>query len=136
MCLWDVQLCMISLLYMVCNCNTFIIYQPLSTLFYFFVWKLIVFIHYNSKLLYFPITKISRGVMIFIPKNYFIDKYINLITLLDIFVIEKYSNFELWWKNTINFTQKIEETLSMCSCVCLESSLVLTFRGRKKKKTI
>ena len=106
MCLWDVQLCMISLLYMVCNCNTFIIYQPLSTLFYFFVWKLIVFIHYNSKLWYFPITKISRGVMIFIPKNYFTHKCINLITLLDIIVIEKYSNFELWWINTINIYTK------------------------------
>ena len=47
---------------------------------------------------------------------------INLITLLGIFVIEKYSNFKLWWMTLLTFTQKIEKRLNTRISACSKAS--------------
>ena len=66
---------------------------------------LIIYVHSILRLLYFPITKIPKGVM----KNYFTCKRIKLITPLDILWSENkvISNYNLC--KLLNFTKKIEE---------------------------
>ena len=89
-------------------------------------------IHHYLGLLHFPITKIPSGVTRFRWKNYFTYKHINLITLLGIFIIENFSNFNYYECKSLNFRKKKKtfEHMLVRARTCLEALVQIINREK------